>query len=250
MVWAYAAEPTISALISFEELVELAIFAENYRFEALHNQAMDMARSKLWKGEWKLQPKILQRVYQALHLITPLREMFCILLAVNQMEVKYGLRNQGEILEWCAAFESSAVLGRDFFLATILRGGADELLNESPCQFHWHVKDEKPCESDSTEENICPFERDACFRDWDKFTLGGSCAKEPKNAATFEWESGKKSKVTVPQPTEQEDVDPPPQYDLGRFGKDRTSFSELTRIRRSVSSRLSCGQPQDVVDSI
>lgn len=71
----YTVEPTINTCAGFEDVIELAIFAGNYFIEALHNQALNVLRHKFGKGEWKLQPHIVERVYSVMHHETPLRRL-------------------------------------------------------------------------------------------------------------------------------------------------------------------------------
>lgn len=170
VIWTYAAEPALNKASCPEDVVELAIFAEIYCFEALHNQALDMLREKLAKEEWRLQPGIVERVYSAMHSNTPLRKMFRVLLNRATRDVKHNPSQRGEMDLWAPVFGSLPEVGRDFYLASCEGYVPSQVSNGGPCRFHWH-RDPDHKDLHQAGDVVCPLASGASFVDWHKHIM-------------------------------------------------------------------------------
>lgn len=164
VIWTYSAKPTISPDAKFEDVVEMAIFADIYFIEALHNQALDLLRQKLGKGVWKLQPSIVERVYAVMHSATPLRRMIRLLLHTAERKGPVGATKSPEMDLWAAVFEKSAEIGKDYYIATCERNKEMEVLKGSACYYHWH-RHSAPSKGTLGSEDGCPYVNSICFMD-------------------------------------------------------------------------------------
>lgn len=213
IVWTYAAEPAISTRAKFEDVVELAIFADHHFIEALHNQALDVLRHKFGKGEWKLQPHVVERVYSAMHPETPLRRLIRMLLNTAQKDLKYDDGRRREMDSWAAVFETSSKIGRDYYVATCETYTANQVLNGGPCRYHWH---QYPSRQDVNRigDTVCPFVYGACFVDWDEFVVPEDLRKGKTGAVVVkiskrEKKKSKKAKVQLLENVDDDDAAAP-----------------------------------------
>lgn len=183
VVWVYAAEPTINAYAKFEDVVELAIFANNYFIEALHNQALDILRQKLGNESWGLQPHIVERVYRVMNSDTPLRNLFRVLLNTAQIQPRQNGELQEEMDSWAAVFDTSTEIGKDFYVATCRGYNAHQVQEGGPCRFHQH-RDPNRRDINGIGDTVCPFQRGACFAEWDKHAVPEDLDNEKREATT------------------------------------------------------------------
>ena len=220
MVWTYAAEPTVDAHTRIEDVIELAIFADNYFVEALHNQALDVLRHKLGEGEWQIQPHVVQRVYEALHAQTPLRRLIRILLNTARKQLEYDSEKRREVDAWTAVFETSSEIGKDYYVATCEAYSINQVLTGGPCQYHWH-RDPGRQDINRIGDVVCPFEQGACFADWDKFVVPVNLGKggaAPVKMSKKEKMKLRKAKAQLIQSAEHDGKEstgevPPPSWD-------------------------------------
>lgn len=174
MVWIYSGNPTIRTDATCEDVVELAIFADKYFFEALHNQALDILCQKFGNGGWRLQPHIVRRVYQELDSDVPLRKFIRVILN-NATRGGRTAEARQEVNAWKMVFESSPEIGRDYYEAICEGYGVSQVLSGGPCRYHWH-RDPYRQDIHRTGDVACPFDQTGCFLDWEKYAVSEDLA--------------------------------------------------------------------------
>ena len=102
----------------YKRVVKLAVFATVYDVRALHNQAMNVLRSKFDDREWTHQPFILAEVYSRLGDETQLKAFVRASIGgIKESSLRESATDQSITLKWKDAFMMHPELGYDFFLA-------------------------------------------------------------------------------------------------------------------------------------
>lgn len=142
VIWAMPLYPRIDENVTFEDMVDLAIFAEVHEAELLHNQCIDILREELGNNSWKVTPLIVQRVYTALGNGAQLRKLIGNLLWHARQDMSANkeratLQND-TVDEWCETFSLTSDIGRDYYLSSCSQRPIKQTKEGGPCRFHWH----------------------------------------------------------------------------------------------------------------
>jgi hypothetical protein len=158
--WTCLPQPKIDERATFSEVVQLGIFASLYQISALSNQATDVIRSNLAKGDWQLQASMVDDIYKAVPTGGPLREVIRGALGrLPRPSVEGRVRE-----EWRATFLKHAQLGLDYYEVGGSGWTSEEYLSGGACRFHDH-----PGVSHQEEfENQCAYAREECFPRWEE----------------------------------------------------------------------------------
>lgn len=178
LIWTFRPHPKIDAGATFEEVVQLGIFAWKYQIPSLSNQVTDVIRTNVASCEWPLQASIVDKIYEAVPSKCPLREV--VRAALGQLPRPNA---EGEVLkdDWKATFLKHAELGWDYIQAGATEWARREYLTDF-CRFHDHqgVSHRGPfayCDG-------CPFAREDCYPDEPEeevIVVNGHSNVEPKS---------------------------------------------------------------------
>ena len=143
--------PKVEENLSFDELVQLGIFAWKYQISALSNQVTDRIRAHVASGEWSLEAAIVDSIYRAAPADSPLREV--IKAALGQIP-----RSSIDGRDWERTFKDNPDLGWDSHKAGGKEWSAHEYLS-GVCRFHNHdgiKRREGLCDG-------CPYSENDCY---------------------------------------------------------------------------------------
>ena len=157
IIWTFRDQPKIKNGATFDEVVQLGIFAWRYQIASLSNQVTDVIRRKVSSCDWPLQASILDDIYEAVPSKCPLREV--VRAALGQLPRPDA---EGEVLkdDWKATFLKHAELGWDYIQACATEWAKKDYLTDA-CRFHDHqdVSHRGPfayCDG-------CPFSDEDCY---------------------------------------------------------------------------------------
>ena len=156
-IWNFTPKPQLEDRLSFDEVVQLGVFAWKYQISALSNQVTDSIRAHVASGEWSLQATTVDIVYKAVPADSTLREV--IRTALGQLPLS---SIDGE--EWERTFKDNPDLGWDTFKASKKEWSAREYLSDV-CRFHNHEgieRQEGLCDG-------CPYAENDCYPIWEEY---------------------------------------------------------------------------------
>ena len=144
--------PRIDENASFEDTVNLGIFALKYQIPALSNQVTDQIRQNLAKSQWQLNAAIVDAIYAAASAGTPLREV--VRAALGQLPKPLGD-------EWKPTFIKHSHLGWDYPKAVETAWSPEEYLVDI-CRFHDH-EDHVTKVTPGRQGEKCPHAEQECY---------------------------------------------------------------------------------------
>jgi hypothetical protein len=154
-IWNHALQPKLPDRLTMDQIVQLGIFAYKYSIPALTNQVTDMLRMNLASGDWQLQAKAVDDIYQAAPDKGLLREV--IKAALGQLP-----RSSIDGEEWEKTFRNNPDLGWDYHKAGDSKWAKKDYL-AGVCRFHSHEgikRQEGLCDG-------CPYSESDCYPVWE-----------------------------------------------------------------------------------
>lgn len=153
LIWLHALQPRIQ-IESFQDVVDLAIFAEMYLVYHLRNQTSDALRAALSNNEWSPTPKEVSTVYLHVPSGCILRKL-CSFGFANASTGRWGgvtTQQYFDTSAWRSVFENSADVGWDYFQST--QSTQSDIGEGGACRFHDHsdVIGWKP-----DDDIVCPY---------------------------------------------------------------------------------------------
>lgn len=205
-IWSHSRKPQLEEGLTFDNVVNLGIYAYKYEIAALSNQVTDLIRASLASGEWELQAGVVDAIYQAAPVNSPLREV--VKAALGKLP---RASIDGE--EWEKAFNKNSGLGWDCHKAGDKEWNRQEYLS-GVCRYHNHdgiKRQEGLCDG-------CPYAEADCYPEWDDdhkqeqevepLAEELPSAPEPATAPHVE---DTVTEVTVPEPDEAVPEEPIPE---------------------------------------
>jgi hypothetical protein len=169
LVWSLSLQPQIYEHAAFSRVVSLGIFAWRYQISALSNQVTDMIRRNLANGPWQLEASIVDDVYEATPIGSPLREV--IRAALGGLP-RSSVDDEGPSREkWKMTFLKHSQFGWDYIEARGSEWTPQDYLSE-PCRFHDHQGVFLQEES-AVPQNQCAYAQEECFPRWEEETMKG-----------------------------------------------------------------------------
>ncbi|KAL2426529.1 hypothetical protein ABEF95_002307 [Exophiala dermatitidis] len=160
-IWNFSPQPQIDQGASFDDVVQLGIFAWKYQIPALNNQATDLIRTNLANGEWDLRAPTVDDVYEASPPGSPLREVVRAALG----RFRSSVEEQGAIREeWRQTMVKHSQLGVDYLEATLSEWKRQSYL-AGVCRFHDHQGVDQ---QNGTLADGCPYAREECYPTWEE----------------------------------------------------------------------------------
>ncbi|ETN39365.1 uncharacterized protein HMPREF1541_05588 [Cyphellophora europaea CBS 101466] len=159
VLWSLNPRPAIDEAATFEEATKLGIFAQKYHVPALSNQVTDVIRAHIASDEWQLQASIVDDIYKAAPVGSPLREVIRAALGKLPRSTMEGSSKDRN--DWKNTVLAHAELGWDFIEARETEWTPQAYLSNY-CRFHDHrdVLDQK---SHGALCDGCPFSQEDCY---------------------------------------------------------------------------------------
>ncbi|OAP65071.1 hypothetical protein AYL99_01043 [Fonsecaea erecta] len=155
-IWNLTPTPQIDDRLSFMEVVQLGVFAWKYQVSALSNQVTDVIRHNLANNDWRLEPAIVDAIYQAAPESSPLREV--VKAALGQMP-----RSSIDGEEWERTWKRNPDFGWDYHISSGNDWTAKDYLT-GPCRFHNHdevKRRQSLCDG-------CSYAQEDCYPYWEE----------------------------------------------------------------------------------
>ena len=154
-----AARPQLHEEYQTEEVVRLAILAEELGIWALHNQAVDLLERQLSKNEWEWTPTAVDAIYSQVSEEQLLRRWVRSQMSAikKQVELSGGTADEEQ---WKAVYLRHAALGWDTIQDQKRYGGrASARCSNSPdpCRYHTHPLAEHSAKQSWSLQSSCPY---------------------------------------------------------------------------------------------
>lgn len=160
VIWATPLYPAIDDRATFEDIIDLAIFAEVHEAELLHNQSIDILREELGNSGWKIAPHIVKRVYSSLGDGAKLRKLVGSLLWHARQDMsksnEQDMADHDTVVQWGETIGLTSDIVRDYYLSSCAQRAIKQVKEGGPCRFHWHKGIDEETLS-SIDSSSCPY---------------------------------------------------------------------------------------------